>query len=236
MDPVQSIKNSLLLTKSLLVSSIIIGEPYSGKLEFIRSIFSDAVYIDANNIDKLNDALLHNEEIVIYNFETIKDIEKLNFNNKRVIAIASKITNMKDIEKKFAFIYHFPPLRERLDDVKTSINKFKNDIKDDLMIDKDFSIDISKLDLSQNYKSLKISLYKEFIKKSLSIEDIKQILFDYFLDNLSGKNEYKENLHIFEAPLIEAGLKRYKSQLKLADVLGLNRNTLRKKINEHGIH
>jgi len=53
---------------------------------------------------------------------------------------------------------------------------------------------------------------------------------------LGGNNAYRENLPIFERPLIEAGLKRYRSQLRLSSILGLNRNTLRKKINELGIN
>jgi DNA-binding protein Fis len=38
---------------------------------------------------------------------------------------------------------------------------------------------------------------------------------------------------LYEVPLIRAGIKRFKSQLQLADKLGLNRNTLRKKIADH---
>jgi DNA-binding protein Fis len=40
-------------------------------------------------------------------------------------------------------------------------------------------------------------------------------------------------LHLYEVPLIRAGIKKFKSQLQLSDKLGLNRNTLRKKITEH---
>jgi len=44
-----------------------------------------------------------------------------------------------------------------------------------------------------------------------------------------------EHIKIFEKPLIEAGLKKYGSQFKLSNALGINRNTLRKKIHEHDI-
>ncbi len=57
-----------------------------------------------------------------------------------------------------------------------------------------------------------------------------------YMRNLDGNNAYRENLPIFERPLIEAGLKKYRSQLRLSSILGLNRNTLRKKINELGIN
>jgi DNA-binding protein Fis len=83
---------------------------------------------------------------------------------------------------------------------------------------------------------MKRYIYKELIKKTLSSEDIENILYDYLYSKLGGKNSYKELLPIFEKPLIRAGLSRYKSQLQLAEVLGLNRNTLRKKINENNIN
>jgi len=35
-------------------------------------------------------------------------------------------------------------------------------------------------------------------------------------------------LHLYEVPIIKAGLQRFKSQLQLSEKLGLNRNTLRK--------
>ncbi|TNF45412.1 MAG: Fis family transcriptional regulator, partial [Epsilonproteobacteria bacterium] len=45
----------------------------------------------------------------------------------------------------------------------------------------------------------------------------------------------REHLGLYEKPLIEAGLKKFGSQLQLSQVLGINRNTLRKKIHEHNI-
>ncbi|HIC42959.1 MAG TPA: Fis family transcriptional regulator, partial [Sulfurimonas sp.] len=50
---------------------------------------------------------------------------------------------------------------------------------------------------------------------------------------LGGNNDYRNFLYLFEAPLIKAGLEKFKTQLQLADKLGLNRNTLRKKIAEN---
>ncbi len=73
------------------------------------------------------------------------------------------------------------------------------------------------------------------ILNSLTDGDIEQILYEYLYRNMEGNNAYRENLPLFERPLIEAGLKKFKSQLKLSSVLGLNRNTLRKKIYELGI-
>lgn len=59
------------------------------------------------------------------------------------------------------------------------------------------------------------------------------IMEHYMIDKLGTNNDYRAFLHLYEVPLIRAGIKRFKSQLQLADKLGLNRNTLRKKIAEH---
>lgn len=235
MNKIEQITKGLTLSKSLLLSSILIGEPYTGKMTLVRSIYPHSTYVDAKDIDELEHALSNYQEIIIYNFEKIKDIASLDFENKRVIAISNELVNSKVLEEHFAFIYYMPPLRERLDEVKVLTKKLSQKIKDDLMIDSPLSIDPKSLDLSQNFKSFKISLYKEVIKKSLNEDDIEEVLYQFFLNHLEGNNQYYQLISLFEKPLIKAGLRRYKSQLQLAKVLGLNRNTLRKKIQENGI-
>jgi DNA-binding NtrC family response regulator len=232
MNSIQSITKGLQLSKSLLVSSIIIGEPYTGKMTLVKSIYPQSFYVDANNLQELESALENYDEIIIYNFEAIINIKNLDFQNKRVIAIANKTRDLKSIEEHFAFIYHMPSLKDRTEDVAELTHELSNEIQRDLMIEQDVTIDPKSLDLSQNFKSFKVSLYKQLIKKSLTPQDIEDVLYDFFLKNLDGKNEYRDHISIYEKPLITAGLKKYKSQLQLADVLGLNRNTLRKKINE----
>ncbi|MBD3830017.1 MAG: Fis family transcriptional regulator, partial [Arcobacter sp.] len=45
-----------------------------------------------------------------------------------------------------------------------------------------------------------------------------------------GENSYKDLSYIFEVPLLKAATKKYKSQVQVAKHLGLNRITLRKKL------
>jgi len=235
MDKIEQIIKGLTLSKSLLLSSIIIGDPYTGKMTLVRSIYPQSIYVDAKDKDALNHALSNYQELIIYNFEKVKDISTLDLENKRVVAIANEVLNTKVIEEYFAFIYYMPSLKERMKEVKSLTKTLSDKIREDLMIDAPVIIDPNSLDLSQNFKSFKISLYKEVIKKSLNQDDIKEVLYQFFLENLEGSNQYYDLLHLFETPLIKAGLKRYKSQLQLAKILGLNRNTLRKKIQENGI-
>lgn len=244
MKPVQFLSNSpqiesiikgLTLSKSLIVSSILIGEPYTGKKSLVQSIFPKAIFIDGNNKAALDIALDIHDEIIIYNFEAITDISILDFSNKRVIAISDPATNTTAIEEKFAFIYQMPTLSQRAEDIPLLIEHFSISIKSELMLGADKEIDLEAIELDENIKSLKASIYRQLITSDLGSDEIENILFQYLSPRIAGNNAYREYLGIFERPLIRAGLKKFKSQLKLASVLGLNRNTLRKKIHEHDI-
>jgi len=244
MKPVQFLSNSaqinniikgLTISKSLFVSVMIIGEPHTGKKSLVKMLFPNSKFIDANNEEEMLKALDIYDEVIIYNFEAIVNPEMLNFENKRVVAIANKITNSSAIENKFAFIYRVPPLREREEDIKLLSDYFANIIKKEFSLNGDVEIDDRDIDLSENIKSLKASIYKKLTLNNLTQKDIEKILFDYLYKNIDGNNAYREYLPLFEKPLIEAGLAKFKSQLRLSTVLGLNRNTLRKKIYELGI-
>ena len=104
-----------------------------------------------------------------------------------------------------------------------------------LMIESSIDTDDMPLDLSLNNKSLKRSVYTHLFKHTMDAEDIEEILYHYLLKQLEGNDAYREHLGLYEKPLIKAGLEKYGSQLKLSEVLGINRNTLRKKIHEHHI-
>jgi DNA-binding protein Fis len=66
----------------------------------------------------------------------------------------------------------------------------------------------------------------------MPIDDISAMLYDYLYTHFEGNDNYRKHLGLYEKPLIKAGLKKYGSQLQLAAALGINRNTLRKKIQE----
>ena len=55
----------------------------------------------------------------------------------------------------------------------------------------------------------------------------------YLETRIGSNNDYRKFLYLYEVPLIRAGLRKFGSQLQLAERLGLNRNTLRKKIAEN---
>lgn len=231
---IENIIKGFTLTRSLFISSLLIGEKYTGKKTLVNRLFPNSIYIDGSNREELILALNNNDEIIIYNFEKLDNFDNLNFENKRIIAIANKINNSKKIEKKFAFIYYMPSLKER-EDLELLIGFFQKKIQKELMIKDKIELNIEELDLSTNIQSLKASIYRQLINKKITSEEIEKILFEYLFNNIDGNNAYREYLFLFERPIIKAGLKKYKSQLKLSSILGLNRNTLRKKIQEHDL-
>jgi len=231
---IENIIKGLSLTRSLFVSSLLTGESNTGKKTLIKQLFPNAYWVDASQKEVLELALKEHSEIVIYNFHTILNCDHLEFENKKIIAISDRMNNTIKAEKKFAFIYNMPSLEER-DDLSLLISHFQKVVEKELMVTEPVILDNNHLDFSQNLRSLKSSITRQVIIKSCNKEDIQNILFDYFMKHIEGNNAYREHLSLFELPLIQAGLQKYKSQLKLSKVLGLNRNTLRKKIEENNI-
>jgi len=231
---IEKISKGFSLSRSLFVSSLLIGEDHTGKKTFVQTLFPSSTYVDASNESELMAALDKHDELIIYNFEKVKNIEKLNFEHKRIVAIANTPKETKSYSEIFAFVYKMPKLEER-EDLSSIVLYFQKEIQKELMIEEEISLDINKLDLTQNIKSLKASIYKQLLLSTFTKEDIQTFLFEYLFKEIEGNNAYREHLGLFEEPLIQAGLKKYKSQLKLAGVLGLNRNTLRKKIQEYDI-
>ncbi len=234
-ERVKSILDSLRVVKNLYVSTIIIGEEYSGRGSLVREVFPHSVAVDGGDIENLKSTLAREDEIIIKNFEKVKEPNSLDFEYKRIIAIASDSMDKRVIDEKFAFIYHLPPLKERPDDIEVLSRYFLKEAKETLMVDMDITIPQSRLDISKNILSLKASIYKEVLLASLNSSDIEEALFRYFLDSIDGNNAYRESLGILERPLLLAGLKKFGSQLRLSEVLGINRNTLRKKLHEYSI-
>lgn len=236
-EKIQHIIKSFHLTKTLYVSSIIIGEAHTGKKSLAQHLFPNAPMVSGDNKKKLTEALEHHDELIITDFEKINNHNIFDFSNKRIIATASYMGNASIIDDVFAFIYMMPPLKERPEDVQYLKEHFIKKACNTLMIEPN-TIDMStlSLNLSQNSKSLKKSIFSYLTKQTMDDKDIQEILYHYISKHLKGNDGYKEYLGLYEKPLIEAGLAKFGSQLQLSQILGINRNTLRKKIHAHNIH
>ena len=235
-EHVQNIIKGFNLTKTLFVSSMIIGEANIGKKLLAQYLFPEAPVVSGADQKAVELALKEHDELIITDFEKLSDQESLDLDNKRIIATANYVGNKHIIDSLFAFIYTLPSLRERPEDIAYIKDLYIKEAKSNLMIEEE-AIDNADIpvNLTQNSKSLKSTIYKYLMTHSMQREDIQDAVHNYILKELDGNNGYKEFLDLYEKPLIEAGLQKYGSQLQLSQVLGINRNTLRKKIHEHGI-
>ncbi len=235
-DKIQHIIKGFNLTKTLFVSSIIVGDAHTGKKSLARYMFPNAPLVSGKNNAEVNAALEQYDELIISDFEKISNQSALDFSNKRIIATANHMGNYTLIDKLFAFIYTMPILQERPDDLKYLKEKFIKEAAHTLMLEeRNIHTDNLILNLTRNSKSLKKSIFLHLLKQSMQAKDIEDILYHYLHTHLNGNDAYREHLSLYEKPLIQAGLKKFGSQLKLSQILGINRNTLRKKIHEHHI-
>jgi len=224
------------LSKSLFVSSLVIGEPNIGKKTLLKSIFPNTHWVDGSDTKALKNAIMTHNEIIIYNFNIYGDYDASDFNGKKIIAISDTTNTTAHMDSIFSFIYTVPSLIERPEDVEYLNEKFSKKAQSIFELDDVPKYIPNATDLSSNTKSLNKAILLHYIYSSITIDDMKKILYKYFGHELGGNNDYSKFLPIFERPLIESGLDKFGSQLKLSSILGINRNTLRKKINELGIN
>ena len=235
-EKIQHIIKSFNLTKTLFVSSIITGEPHIGKKTLARYLFPNTPVVSGSNQEEVMDTLENNDELIITDFEKLSNQSNFDFSNKRIIATANYVGNASLIDELFGFIYTMPPLSQRPDDVAYLSKHFTQEALCVLMMDStDIDPNEIPLNLSRNTKSLKKSIYFHLVQRTMGIDEIENVIYNYLLKNIDGNNAYREHVGLYERPLIQAGLKKFGSQLQLSRVLGINRNTLRKKIYEHHI-
>ena len=86
---------------------------------------------------------------------------------------------------------------------------------------------------SQNAHSIRRYVYMKVQFQGINEYELMDLMETYLKDKLGGNSDYRNFLYLYEAPLINAGLEKFKTQFQLSDKLGLNRNTLRKKIAEN---
>ena len=222
------------LLRSLKVSALIRGEAGVGKKTLARYILPSAPIVDAKNYDELLSLLHSTSEIIISDLENVANIkvvlQEAEANSVRIIATASSTYENEKLEEFFGIDFTIPPLRERMEDVEVLCKQFCKEVGDMLGVDIGLDMNTLEPDLSKNALSLKRQIIVRTIFDDIDEKDLMELLYNYLYDKLGGNDDYREFLHLYEVPLIKAGLKRFKSQLKLSQVLGLNRNTLRKKI------
>jgi DNA-binding NtrC family response regulator len=222
------------LLKTLSVNTLIIGESGVGKKSLASFILPDASVIDASNFKELLLVLESSTQIIITNIDNSPNIkiliETIIAKSVRVIATSCHALNDEYTDEFFSVKFDILPLKERLEDVQILIEKFSAEAL--LLFGKSNNFDAHNLhpDLSTNANSLRRQVMINYLLQDIQDVELMEIVQNYISSKLGSNNDYKKFLHLYEVPLIRAGLKKFKSQLQLSDKLGLNRNTLRKKI------
>jgi len=234
----KEILNSATLLKSLGVSALIVGESGVGKKALASYIIPNTKIYEAKELQvDINDNVItiNNESIILNNVENITNIELfINWSLKNDIRVIATSTS-KDLNPKlqdfFSINIDIPPLDDRKEDIKPLANKFAEEAGKVLgSVNKPGKLIVN---TSQNAHSLRKSIYLSYLFESIGESEIMMLMENFILSNLKGENSYRDLEYLFEAPLLRASQKKYKSQLQMAKHLGLNRITLRKKLEVH---
>ena len=222
------------LLKTLRVNSLITGEDGVGKKSLAKYILPNASIVDASDFEESITVLSNSDQVIITNLhdtanlKTILDV--IEANNVRVIATSKEYLVNDELTELFPVKFSIPPLSQRAEDVKALIEIFSIEASKLFGGDSNVKKLVFTPDLSQNSASLKRQVMINYLLQDIKDIELMGIIENYLSDKLGSNSDYRNFLYLYEAPLIKVGLKKFKSQLQLADKLGLNRNTLRKKI------
>jgi DNA-binding NtrC family response regulator len=232
----QAFKTATLL-KTLSINALISGEVGVGKKSLARYILPDASLVDASNFNELLIMLKTTDSIIITNLDKSPNIGVILDNIKkvdvRIIATSTVELSDYDIDEIFTLKFDIPSLSQRKEDVHLLIEQFATEASLLFGVNESFNAKNLTPDLSKNAITLKRQVMFTYLMQDIQESELMDIIQNYLHDKLGSNSDYRNYLHLYEAPLINAGLARFKSQLQLSDKLGLNRNTLRKKIAEN---
>ena len=222
------------LLKTLTVNALIMGEEGVGKKSLASYILPDASIIDASNFEELLQALESVNEIIITNIDTSPNIKRLldvlNGLGIRIIATSKNSLNSELVDELFSVQFDIPPLSEREEDIAILVQKFAQEASALFGGEDGFDIKNFKPNLAQNANSLRRQVMISYLLQDIKDTELMDIIENYLSPHIGSNSDYRSFLYLYEVPLIKAGLQKFKSQLQLSDRLGLNRNTLRKKI------
>ncbi len=236
---VEALKTANLL-KSLSVNALISGERGVGKRKLAQYILPNAPLYSAEDFDELVAEIQSSSEIIITHVENSPNLrriaDEIEKSDIRVIATCSRNYHAQVLDELFDITIELPSLNEREEDIAVLIEHFTKEAERIFGEQEAFQFDVAHVDLSANASSLRRQLFLHYLLADVGENDLMELLEQYLYNQLGSNNDYREFLHLYEVPLIRAGLKKFRSQLKLASVLGLNRNTLRKKIQENSAY
>ncbi len=234
----EALKSANLL-KSLNINALISGEKGVGKHKLALYTI-DAPTIDGSKLQELLKALEINDRLIIKNFDKISNFAKvknaLELHKTRIIATSVSSIGSKIEDDFFSLKIYIPPLSERSEDINGLSQLFYEEARE-IFGNQPNELELKKveIDLSENCYSLKKSIFSAYLKNTFNEKDILGIMENFLYEKIGFGNDYRNLLYFFDIPLIKSGFKKFGSQLAMSKAFGLNRNTLRKKINEYEI-
>ncbi|MGB6327760.1 MAG: Fis family transcriptional regulator [Halarcobacter sp.] len=232
----KEILNSAHLLQSVVVNALITGESGVGKKSLAGYIAPKATIFKAKRLQEdISDNVinLQNCSIIIDKIENITNIDLLinwlNENNIRLIATSLKNELNSKLIDLFSITIEIPSLKHREEDVKALAIKFSKEASEILNLEQIIPSKLM-LNISNNTHSLRKSIYFSYLFETIGEDEILMFMENYIFSNMVGENSYKDFLHLFEVPILKAASKKYKSQVQMSKHLGLNRITLRKKL------
>ncbi len=233
----EALKSATLL-KDIGVNAVITGAEGTGRRTLALQIVHGPVIEADRPLDQIEKLVHEHEILVLTNFEKMRDIDRfarlLEAHPTRIIATSHATLSSRIIDRFFSITIHLPPLSERPEDVEALSELFVQEARRSLGLVGTSSMlpHTFRPDLSHNAYSLKRSIYLALIAETIKEGELMDLLEDFLQPKLENAQGYRELLYLYEVPLLKAAHTLYTSQLQMAERLGLNRNTLRKKINE----
>lgn len=228
----QEVKKLISLVKGVNVNTIVMGEEGTGKSLIARTIIPGAIVVSGSKPDEAIKALKNFDEVIIEDFEKLPNPDMPILDGKKIVATAKKKIKDSFIDRIFGVKIEVSPLSQRPEDVEALVDKFLRNARKELSME-EIEIDCASIpkDISQNCHTLKRSVYQALLCANSSKEQLGYIMEEYFYAHLDEASEnYKLFLDIFDSAIIGANHRKYKSQLMMSYKMGINRNTLRKKI------
>jgi DNA-binding NtrC family response regulator len=223
------------MSASLPVNVLITGQTGVGRKLLAFEVSPDAYVFKAKDLEKLLiEKKVNLDEypvIIVHNIDSV--INKQEFINKlngtRIIATSIDVSD--ELSSHFAVKLEIPPLDQREEDLEELTLQYIREAS------KIYSSSIVKedirIDLSGNGVTLKQSIFKAILLKSIKKAEMMDVLYDYSYKALQDGADYKKLVELFEIPILNAARAIYKSQLQMAKNLKMNRITLRKKLNKY---
>ncbi len=234
-ESTKKILNVAKMSASLPVNVLITGEDGVGRKLLAYEILPDTQSFDAKELEKLiNTKTIDLEQyssLIIFNIHKVLNRQEFMSKLEDIKIVATTFDLNNEYVSYFAVKLEIPSLNQRPEDLEELISiyiKEASKIYTSSILRKDI-----KIDLSGNGITLKQSIYKSILLKSISKVEMMDTLYSFFIKELKDGKDYKALLEMFEIPLLKASKKVFKSQLQMSEKLNINRMTVRKKLNKY---